>query len=396
MAVPCGKAVKGRVYVRGSRDWPKEEGSFYYITKDGQTRYGKQRMMYGLPTTDDKHEVNMYYPIRGTNEAARITSIERHEDGDDTATVIVLYFGSSKYFFPREETYPLSSLELVMEYTSEMGDPRTQSTSKIPNISNTPLNKGSPCKKRSPLRENGTTAIAVSTRVNDVYNLLLGLSSHDKQPVVLAMTHDEVPKEWLQLRLRQFSNMEAIQRLFYKQGIMDEGNQGLSCGVEAVNNAGFTVVASAFSQRAAHGVDVGSFIVSEGERDRNHDGDDYINSTGGGNNIPPHQMFLTLKSLVEQQGLQMDSTPWHRIPELIRTPEFWVGHQWAIVLIPACGGHWVSMEKIIYNGQAAICLREGRGKVTYDFVTSSDGVRRGYLSTDVTGKAIATGGKRKR
>ena len=357
-------------------------------------------MKYGLATTETEHEVGYFYPIKGTIQAGMITKIE-----GDRASVIVKYHGRSKSFFPKEETFPLTSLELLTEYTSLKGVATTQSTSVIPTISNTPSKKSSPSRKSPPsrksspsrkntIRGNPTTAIAVSTNVADVYAKLVELSSRHEQPVVLAMTHEGLPGD--ALVLREFSDMNAIAELFYKQGIMDaEGDQGLSCGVEAVNNAGFTVDASAFIQRAADGVDTDSFMVDEGERRHNHDGDDYIDNTGGGNNIPTHQMYLTLQSLVEQQGLQIDSTPWHHTKDLIGTPEFWESHQWAIVQIPACGGHWVSMEKIMYMGQPAVCLREGRGKVTYDFVRSSDGVRE-HLPADVTGRAAAIGGKKRK
>jgi len=261
------------------------------------------------------------------------------------------------------------------------------------------LSKKSSPSRKNPIRGNPTTAIAVSTNVDDVYAKLIELSSHHDAPVVLAMTHEKMAKE--ALVLREFSNMEAIAERFYRQGIMDEDEQGLSCGVEAVNNAGFTVDASAFIQQAADGVDTDSFIVDRVARGRNHDGDDYIDNTGGGNNIPTNQMFLTLQSLLAHEGLQIDSASWHHTKDLIGTPEFWESHKFAIVQIPACGGHWVAMEKIMYIGQPAVCLREGRGTVTYDFVTSSDGVMK-RLPAGVTGKAIAkgkaaaTGGKRKR
>lgn len=389
MATPCGKVVNDTICVRGNRgrEWPKVDAKFSYIDTNGNTRYGMQQMKYGLSTTETKHKVGHYYPIRGTNNAVKIMNIY-----GDRAFVRVMYHGSSECLFPKEETIPLTSLQLVTEYTSLEGVAKTQSTSVIPNISNTP-SKDSPSKNSSPSRKNAirgnpTAAIVVSTNVDDVYSHLVNISNG---PVVLAMTHTQMPEG--ALVFREFSDMKALAENLYTQGIMDEGDQGRSCGVEAVNNAGFKVDASAFIQQAADGVDTDSFMVDDGARGRNHD--DYIDNTGGGNNIPPHQIYLTLKKYVERQGMQMDSTPWHYTKELIGTPEFWKGHQWAIVQIPACGGHWVSMEKIMYMGQPAVCLREGRGTVTYDFVTSSDGVRA-RLPPGVTGKAVATGGKRKR
>lgn len=376
MAVPCGKAVQGRICIRGSggRDWPEVEAPFYYISMDGQTRYGVQHMKYGLPTTETKHEVGRFYPIKGTVEAAKITEIE-----GDRASVIVKYHGRDTCVFPRKTSIPLSSLLLVDEYTSLNGVPKTESTSMIPKIANTPPKKGSPARKQT-IRGRQTTAIAVGTNVVDVYARLIELSSDHEHPVILAMTHAEMPED--SLVLREFPDMNSIARLFYTQGIMDEDDQGLSCGVEAVNNAGFRVTASSFSQQAAHGVDTDAFMVAKGGRGRNHD--HFLDQSGGGNNIPTHQMYLTLETLVAEQGLEMDPRPWHHIRDLIGTPEFWVGHQWAIVQIPVCGGHWVSMEKIMYMGQPAVCLREGRGTVTYDFITSPDGAKE-RLPAGMTG-----------
>jgi hypothetical protein len=158
--------------------------------------------------------------------------------------------------------------------------------------------------------------------------------------------------------------------------------------VEAVNNAGFKATAAIFNQQVAPGVDARQFLVQE--RTVSHDGDDYIDNTGGGNNIPPHQMFLAMQILSHDNGLQMEDTSPHLFRQAIGTREFWVGHQWAIVQIPVGGGHWVSMEKIMYMGQPAICLREGRGKMMYDFITSPDD---GCRETLPAGMAS---GKRKR
>lgn len=388
MARPCGKVVQGgKICVGGTggRHWPEEEAPFSYISGNGLTRYGVQRMPYGRMTTEKKHEVGYFYPMKDTMYTARVDDIY-----GDQAKVTIMFHGRAECLVPKMETYPLSSLLLVDEYTFLCGVPKMESTSVIPNISNTPPKKDS--KKDSkkglparPIRGSQTTAIAVSTDVADVYAKLVELSSEYEQPVVLAMTHAPKPAG----ALRDFSSMDEIAKSFYTQGLMDEGNQGLSCGVEAVNNVGFKVDATTFIKKAAAGIDTGAFIVSEKrERRRKDDGDDYIDNTGGGNNIPSHQMYLTLETLVEEKGMQMDTTSWHDKIHEIGTPDFWVDHQWVIVQIPTCGGHWVSMEKIMYMDQPAVCLREGRGTVTYDFITSPGDGGMARLPAGVTGSAI--------
>lgn len=384
----CGMAVNGRVCVMGSNGhkWPSyDEAPFSYTSKNGDTRHGKQLMKGGLPTTEFKHELACYYPIKDTIEAAQVVSIE-----GESATVLVKFNGCDTVVKPQKRLLLLSSLLLVDEYTTLNGIPRTTQASSVPRIASTPPKTGL-TPRMGPIRGELTVAIVVGwvTEVADIHSKLVQLSPDAKDAVTLAITHEEVHPE--SLVLRKFSDMKEISDEFYKQGIMDEGNQGLSCGVEAVNNTGFKVTASSFNQQAAIGVDKEDFMVAEGERPRNHDGDDYLEQTGGGNNITCHEMFLTMKTLVEEQGMKMNTSPMHHIKDSIGTPEFWVGHQWAIVQIPVCGGHWVSMEKIMYKDQPAVCLREGRGKVTYDFTTSP--ADRARLRAGVAG--MGTGKKRK-
>lgn len=354
----CGRTVNNKICVTGTqgRQWPGCDAPFTYISsKDGMTRYGVQKMKYGLQTSENLHYVGCYYPIKDTTQAAKIVSIG--EDGEDVI-VTIIYNGHETVAIPQQFTCPLSWLLLVNEYTIPDGKPKTTQSSSVPKIACTPL-------RRAPIRGNPITAIAVASVDNpgDIYTKLIQLSPDYEEPITLAITHQKMHPDALELR--EFSDMNAISELFYTQGIMDEANQGLSCGVEAVNNAGFTVTAVNFSEEVATGLDVRKFMVDE--RPRNHD--DYINNTGGGNNIPYNQMFLTMKNLAQKQGLEMDPSP-HLTRKDIGTHEFWVGHQWVILQIPVGGGHWVSMEKIMYKGQPAICLREGRGKVMYDFITS--------------------------
>ena len=388
MARPCGKAVNDRIYVGGlgGRDWPGTEAPFSYVSTNGKTRYGVQHIKYGLLTTENEYQVGCFYPIEGTIEAARVESIDKEMR---RAFVSIMFNGRDTCVNPQQKWIPLQSLLLLKQYTHLDGTPKTQSSSYVPKISSTPPKKDSPSSVRNnPIRGVPITAIAVGTNVVDVYAKLIGLSSDYADPILLAMTHEEMPENLLMLR--EFHDIDSLTKSLYKQGVMDEDNQGFSCGVEAVNNAGFTVTASDFYQQAAHGVDTDAFMVAERDRGRNHD--HFIDQTGGGNNIPPHQMFLTLERLMENQGQKIDTRSWHHIRDDIGTPLFWVGHQWAIIQIPACGGHWVSMEKIMYMGQPAVCLREGRGTVTYDFITSPGGLQL-RLPGGVTG--TVAGKKRK-
>ena len=70
---------------------------------------------------------------------------------------------------------------------------------------------------------------------------------------------------------------------------MDTGNQGRSCVVEAAYNAGFYQInASSFYRQSDLTVDPQEFV---GVVNSNLDAhDDYLDNTGGGNDIPHAQM----------------------------------------------------------------------------------------------------------
>jgi hypothetical protein len=210
--------------------------------------------------------------------------------------------------------------------------------------------------KASPL-----TAICVGDLAT-THAKLLELSPNYLQPITLLVTH----KEQSHLVLRAFDNLGDISApsAFATQGSMDEGNQGRSCGVEAAFNAGFLGVRAAdFNRSNGAGVDAAPFRAREQSQEADA-GDDYMGNTGGGNNIPPNQMHATLQS---RSDLPLEPD-FHPHVQQLNTAAFWSGRMWAVILIPAARGHWVSMERIIYRGQEAFCLREGRGTVTYDFV----------------------------
>lgn len=375
MARHCGKPIGDVIYISGAgRDhWPSVEAPFSYTNEGGRIYYGLQQIRHALPTSVNHHLVDKYYPIKGTNKACQIVSIE-----GDQALVNVKYDAQAQVVFPRQEKYPLSMLLLVKDYSSPCGRVKEGHSSVIPHITGTPPktsdhSKGSndrsiskcPGIKKPPMRGARVPAIVVGNP-NEVYAKLIELSPGEDDPVTLAITHKGVSGDML--TPRTFNNMTEISELYYKQGSMDESNQGLSCGVEAVCNTGFEVTAGDFVKQAAVGVDASAFVARELAEDADAH-DDYMDNTGGGNNIPPNQMFSTMEGL---SSFVMDPSP-HRARELLGEPNFWQSHQWAIVQIPVCGGHWVSMEKIIYRGQPAVCLREGRGNTMYDFITSPDG-----------------------
>ena len=361
MARHCGIPLKDVIHITGSngRTWPANDSPFSF-TEDGTTYFGDQKMKHALPTTVRRHQLGKFYPIAGTKSACTIISMDFDEAlPHPQALVSVEYDAQAKIVFPYQKVYPLSKIMLLGDYSSIYGEQKTKHSSDIPKLNNTPpKKKKSVSPKKNPCRGTLTTAIAVGT-AEDIYAKLIELSPDATKAVTLAITHEEVGPETLPLR--NFETMDDIAQVFYKQGVMDEEEQGYSCGVEAVCNAGFAVRARDFVRVEDEG-----FVASEfgGDADAQ---DDYMNNTGGGNNIPTNQMYRTMENL---SPILMDQSP-HLVATQIGTSAFWWGHHWAIVRIPVCGGHWVSMEKIIYNGQEAICLREGRGNTTYDLMNTS-------------------------
>jgi len=202
-----------------------------------------------------------------------------------------------------------------------------------------------------------TTAIAVG-KLDDIYNLICELSPR-QSPITLVISH--VPEE--ELSMRSFNNLVEISSLFKEQGSMDTKGEGRSCGVEAVFNCGFVnVSAESFDMAGGAGVNVDDFM---GEANKTHDAmDEFLFNSGGGNNIPPYQMWTTLQNI---SGFTMEHSLHDGIP-IVHTPKYWKGRKFAVLRIPACKGHWISVEKIVYCGQEVFCLREGRGNMVYDFV----------------------------
>ena len=212
-----------------------------------------------------------------------------------------------------------------------------------------------------PIR-NATPAIVIADAAT-AYSFLANLSDSNN-PVTAVITPESSP---FVNNIRQFVDMEAISNEFNSQGSMENVKRapkqstqrlGMSCGVEAVNNAGLKITASEFY--AAHEAGASDCVV-DGRVE-----DDHIDT---GNYISIKRMFDTLNN---HYPLKLDQGT-HTNNNKIGESDFWTGRQWAIVLLPVCNGHWVSLEKIIYRGREAICLREGRGNATYDFSNPGGG-----------------------
>lgn len=349
---PLGVVLRNDVIcIKGYGDhWPDDEAAFSYKC-DTKTYYGGQKMASSLKTTVKRHKEGMYYPIKNTRYAFKIGSIQ-----DGYARGTVTHDGKSECV-PEEKTIPLKDLLLVSEYSStdssEFGGSQELHSSEIPRVIPTP-----PIRDPSGRLQSGPSIPAIVVGpIDRVYEKLRQLSSQTDNPITLVVTHENEPGA----KLRSFDSMPRIASAFKRQGSMDEGTQGMSCGIEAVYNVGFeSVSAKDFDRSAADGIDPAEFVASGMA-------DDYLSHTGGGNNIPPNQMYTALDCLSE---FHIEKN-FHLHVSHLHTDEFWSERQWAVILIPACSGHWVSIEKIIYCTRVTFCLREGRGNTMYDFVKHS-------------------------
>ena len=357
----------------------RELGGAFSYKKGDHTFVGEQKMAAGLKTTVEKYKVGCYYPIRITNlngnEEMRAFHIKLING--DKAFGHVTHNGNRQYVTPEEKTMNLADLLLVKHYssmlTSEHGIYKETDSGKIPILQPTPPKAiaKAPVRRGSPSARNGIPAIVIS---QDPRHIQTYLESSSGGKILVVITHKATPG----LRLRHFEAMADILKIFKTQGSMDQGNQGLSCGVEAVFNAGFEVTAKDFNEVAGSGVDVSQFMVSE--RGKDSDAlDDYIKDTGGGNSIPSNQMFATLQTKCQElcPPLEMEESLHCHIDNVSKA-SFWAEHKWAVVMTSACRGHWVSIEKILYGSDSvpALCLREGRGTTRIDLVTDHSNRKR--------------------
>jgi hypothetical protein len=264
----------------------------------------------------------------------------------------------------------LYDLLVVNQYSTQDGQSKQEHSSDIPKLVSTPPKE---TKKIFGQHNDFITAISVG-QVYDIYTSMCQLSPRCCNPITLVITHKKLTAS---TNLRTFDTLDSISMIFKSQGSMSGDNKRSSCGVEAVFNVGFIhVTSNDFNKCAAPGIDINDFFIHSSN-------DDFLDNSGGGNNIPVNQMFLTLQDL---SGFTLEDN-FHSFVNKIHTTDFWNGRQWAVVLIPACGGHWISIEKILFNGQEALCLREGRGTTMFDYVNfPNDGHPRSLLQS----------GKRKR
>ena len=355
----------------------------FSFKRAGTTYYGNQMMKSALPTTFNKHKISShrsyYYPIRNTFFSCKIIDIE-----GDEAHVHVMYNGNEKMNNHLVKTYSLTELMLVKEYSSLNGENKTEHSSEIqklvPTLQQLEKTKG----KMTSAHQPTIPAIVIGSPAV-VMAKLIELSNNT---VTLAITHEGLPG----ITFRTFDSMSDICSVFKTQGSMDRVGQGRSCGVEAVYNAGFLdVKGSDFNSLAAKGVDASEFVAHVMAVSDDSATDNFMNNTGDGNNIPPNQMYATLERL---SSFKLDQSLYSNLDEL-SDPAFWDVHQWALIFLKICGGHWVSLECMIYKGEKVLCLREGRGNTAYDYITAPANGQPKRLHELETRQPVCTGVKRK-
>lgn len=182
------------------------------------------------------------------------------------------------------------------------------------------------------------------------------------KPITLVITHEDDS-----LPLRQFTP-ESLKSSFHSQGsLATPGSSGGSCGKEAAANLGIMITDEDLNENR-HNLAVGdaeSFCY-------------FVNKVAGcedtyscdrnGSDIPPQQLLLTLRSVCAREctGTVSTEQSMHHNVDCLQDPGFWCRRRWAMIFIPVCGGHWVSIERILYTARPGEeeekwCLREGRG-----------------------------------
>lgn len=356
-----GVAINDTIWPKPARDspWPECDSHFQFKTNEGVLYTAQIKMRPTLATTINVHRVGMYYPLHSTPGAAfKLDSI----DGNMGVGSIV-WRGQTRVRVLEQQTMNLNELLLVSQYSTKChGSSKTQQSSFIPTISKLSPSKLSPS-KMNPVRpvRRPITAIAVGP-LDLIMTQLYNLSPSHDNPVTLVITHQPVSG----LCLRKFDDMDSLSlpNAFKPQGSMSMNARRNSCGVEAVFNVGFTVDANTFNE-APSNVDLSQFVEDSPTRPSR---DSYLHETGGGNDIPTHVMHNVLQWKAPHLVIQND---YHNLP--LGESSFWVDRQFAVILIPVCGGHYVSIERIDYNNQTTWCLREGRGNVLLDFINFPNG-----------------------
>jgi hypothetical protein len=311
-----------------------------------------------MQTTLSNHCVGCFYPLRNTEKTVQLLRFI----GEDTGEGVVVFRGDEPCSAPKHEQWPLNDLLLLMQYSDAYnGACKTHHTATIPILSPRSPLKAPPLKTQREIESFSGTSIA-GISVGGLSDVCLELRKLTPHPIDIVVTHVSEPE----CRLRTFDSIKnlASAEHFKTQGSMDDtaGNTGLTCGLEAAYNCGFPATADWFAD--ASFVNAEAFLADgNGSKD---DNDTYLTTTGGGNNITPELMYSVLKEHTKQEFVIENIFPFGRSD--VGSDEFWENRKFAIIAIRLRSGlHWVSMEKIIMNGNEVFCLREGRGGLVRDF-----------------------------
>ena len=351
-----GTSVNDKLHIRCNRHHP-----FTFKVAGHPQLYISRMLMSAskaLQTTLSKHCAGCFYPLKNTEKTVRLVRFI----GEDTGEGVVVFDGNESCSAPKHEQWPLNDLLLLMQYSDAYnGACKTHHTAAIPILSQRSPLKPPPLKSQPKIESFWGTSIAgISVGgLSDVFAELRKLTPH---PIDIVVTHVSEPE----CQLRTFDSIKTLasSEYFKTQGSMDDtaGKTRLTCGLEAAYNCGIPATTEWFADVSF--ADADSFIADgNGGKD---DNDTYLTTTGGGNNITPELMYSVLKERTKQEYVIENIFPFGRWD--VGSDEFWDMRKFAIIAIKIRSGlHWVSMEKIIMNGNAFFCLREGRGARVRDF-----------------------------
>ena len=207
---------------------------------------------------------------------------------------------------------------------------------------------------------------------------LISLSPRHRCKISAMITHKPNPT----LALRHFEDTAHLKAAFFCQGQLDKGDKGLTCALESANNLGIQLEASDFNHIGAQTLSeewLGGFELSKDAPAIARQANQELRNQGGGNKVPLGQMYAALESKMKEWNTEMDENTnlWmEHIPENVHTQAFWSARRFAVILIPACDGHWVALEHINFKKEDTFCLWEGRGAWLLDHVSCPGVIRR--------------------
>jgi len=362
----CGKALQDKMYVRVlkhvSRDdhkqWSQHSIRF---TVDDLSFKAPVRIAPNHVTTFSEVKKDHHYPMESEPfKTFKVTSLQA-----DRAQVEIVHDGTARTKGVLKEVAVQDLLPLckyavpTTEIVKGGGAPGLRK--EFRDLKD--LAKGLPAKRictRPASKPPGITVNNLDMTIEALKRLSPGA-----QPITLVITHEEDS-----LPLRQFTP-ESLKSSFHAQGsLATPGSSGGSCGKEAAANLGIMITDDDLNQNR-HNLGVGSDAESFCR---------FVNKVAGcqdtyscdrnGSDIPPQQLLLTLRSVCARELIATVSAEqsMHHNINRVQDPGFWCHHRWAMIFIPVCGGHWVSIERILYTAPLGEevekwCLREGRGYV---------------------------------